>query len=327
MLEILTRGGIALIMSTIEHLSFYDLWIEYDKLQKIKLKVQSYRKFLNNYKTHLLPYFKNYLVEDITQDVYINWMLHIEKDTNYSFAYKKSLHISMVAILNYAMKFYGLERNIASLIGNFNRGKSKPTKINFWTIDEYKQFINVIDEFEYKTLFNALYSTGMRLGECLALTWNDFSKDTLDINKTITKDINPKTRKPYINAPKTPESIRKIKLDDELIKDLNKLKRMQKRCNNYSSEWFIFGGSKSLSQTTVGRKKDKYCELAKVKKIRLHDFRHSHATLLLSSNVPISVICQRLGHKDMATTLNIYTHLVLSDSTKAVEVLNSVKQG
>ena len=94
----------------------------------------------------------------------------------------------------------------------------------------------------------------------------------------------------------------------------------------FEDNWFIFGGLNPLSPSTIGRKKSKYCEKANVKKIRIHDFRHSHASLLLSKNVPITVISKRLGHSDIDLTLNIYSHMIPKDEDKAVNILNQIKQ-
>ncbi|MBQ9854338.1 MAG: tyrosine-type recombinase/integrase [Bacilli bacterium] len=76
----------------------------------------------------------------------------------------------------------------------------------------------------------------------------------------------------------------------------------------------------------MGRKKSKYCEKANVKKIRINDFRHSHASLLLSKNVPITVISKRLGHSDIDLTLNVYSHMISKDEDKVVNILNQIKQ-
>lgn len=166
----------------------------------------------------------------------------------------------------------------------------------------------------------------MRLGECLALNWNDFKGNYLDINKTIAKEHN--NGKFIINKPKTPKSIRKIQLDNETIRILNELHEYSKTFVEFNDTWFIFGGPYPLSQSTVGRRKNEYCNIAKVKTIRMHDFRHSHATLLLSKGIPITVISQRLGHADMTMTLNTYSHLIPEDENKAVNLINNlISQG
>lgn len=80
-----------------------------------------------------------------------------------------------------------------------------------------------------------------------------------------------------------------------------------------------------MSPTTIGRKKDNYCVKAGVKKIRIHDFRHSHASLLLSKNVPIIVIFERLGHFDINMTLNTYSHMIPKDEDKAINIIEEIK--
>lgn len=311
-------------MNDISNINFLELWTEYDKFMKIKLKPQSYRKQAHLYKNNIVPYFKDYLINDITVNIYIAWMLKMEEN-GYKFSYLKGLHQAMVGILNHAVKFYNLSENIASKIGCFKRKKSERKNVDFWTLEEFTKFISVVDDDLYKLLFNVLYFSGLRIGECLALTWNDFDNGCIEISKTIAKEKD-KDGNYIINSPKTESSYRKITLDSQITKKLNSYYKKEKKKESFDNSWFIFGGIKPLAQTTVTRKKDKYCQLANVKKIRLHDFRHSHATLLLSNGIPITVISQRLGHSDIAMTLNTYSHLVNKDEEKAIEFINLIKQ-
>lgn len=307
-----------------QDMTFFDLWCqEYNNYLMIRLKKQSYRKINSNFQLHILPFFKDYKLKDINSKVYLEWMNKI-KEKGFKNSYNANLHTTMVGILNYAVKFDYIDTNVASKIGGFSKKKNEVKNIDFWTLEEYRQFISVVDDDLYKLLFNTLFFTGLRVGECLALTWNDFKYNYLDINKTISKEKN-KNNNYIINSPKTPTSIRKIRIDDELIELFSKLYESQKQLSNFNNSWFIFGGIKPITHTTLTRRKDKYCEIAKVKKIRLHDFRHSHATLLVSKSVPITVISQRLGHSDTNMTLNTYSHLVLTDIDKAVDMINTIK--
>lgn len=108
------------MQTNINNLTFLELWEEYNKYMNLKLKAQSYRKQLHIYITHIVPYFKKYLVKDINASIYLDWMTKIEKK-NYKNSYNKSLHEAMVSILNYAVKFYDLEKNVASIFGGFNK--------------------------------------------------------------------------------------------------------------------------------------------------------------------------------------------------------------
>ena len=112
-----------------------------------------------------------------------------------------------------------------------------------------------------------------------------------------------------ITIPKTKTSIRKIKLDLKTYIKLLKLKKYYiKNDKSFNNNHFIFGGSKPIATTTLDRKKNYYFDKANVKRVRIHDFRHSHATLLYKSKCDIKLIQQRLGHASIDTTLNTYVH-------------------
>ncbi len=89
----------------------------------------------------------------------------------------------MVNILNYAIKFYGLKENIASLTGNLKRKTKLKKNVDFWTYKEHSKYISVIDNNVYKALFETLYYTELRQGEALTLTWKDFKNYYLYLNK------------------------------------------------------------------------------------------------------------------------------------------------
>lgn len=305
-----------------ETILFTELWDNYNEYIKLKQKKQSYRKTVSKFKNHILPYFSKYRIDKIDVNTYTKWQITLEQK-GFSYKYLTSLHGSMVTILNYAVKFYGLKSNIASSIGNFSKRNIKPSRIDFWTYEEYTKFITNVDDLVYKVLYETLYFTGMRQGEALALTWKDIKDGYVDIYKTIAKEK--EDGKHIINTPKTKSSIRKIRIDKNLINNLNVLKEYYKKIIDFNEDWFVFGGINPLSPTTIGRRKDNYCMKSGVKKIRIHDFRHSHVSLLLSKGVPITVISKRLGHSNIQMTLNIYAHLIPEDEDKAINILENLK--
>lgn len=308
------------INNNYENMSFQELYDIYIKSKMQKLKPESLRSIKSRFNNYILPFFKDYKINKIDNKSYIEWKDYILQK-GFSFKYNSSLHGAMVSILNYAIDFYDLDKNIASKVGNFSK-KYYIKKVDFWTFEEFNKFISSIDDKLYYSLYTTLYYTGMRLGECLALKWNDFIDDYIDINKTIGKSKN--NGEYIITTPKTMSSIRKIKLDDKTKNILLELKEYYKKIPNFSNDWFIFGGINAMAQTTIGRRKDEYCKKGNVKRIKIHDFRHSHATLLLSEGVPITVISKRLGHSDITMTLNTYSHLVPEDEDKAINILNNL---
>lgn len=228
----------------------------------------------------------------------------------------------MVTLLNHGVKFYGIKENIASKVGNFKNHKAIAPNVNFWTFEEYQKFIEKVDNYMYQVLFDTLYYTGLRLGECLALSWKDLTDNYIVVNITISKEKINGVR--LITSPKTKSSIRKVMIDPDLKQKLLNYKKYCSKTIHFEDNWFIFGGINPLSPTTIERKKNKYCEEADIKKIRIHDLRHSHASLLISNGVPITVVQNRLGHSDSSMTLKIYSHMFPSDEDKAIKVINTI---
>ena len=301
--------------------TFQDLYNEYLNLYELQHKGQSIRRIKGLFENHILYFFKDYKLHKITTNDYVEWQKDIISN-NFSDSYNKSLHGAMVTILNYAVKFHGLEKNVASIIGGFGKRHIIKRK-NVWSYEEYLQFISVIDDIVDKILFETLYETGARFGEIAALTWKDFDGVSFNINKTVSKEYN--SEKEYmVTTPKTYSSNRNINLSNNVISDLNLLKKYWMTFIGFDEEWFIFGGLKPYSHTTATRHKNEYCEMAKVKQITLHEFRHSHASLLLNHNIPITDVSERLGHSDSSITLGIYSHMIKNKDDRAVELFNKL---
>lgn len=311
-------------------MKFTEIVNNYMLFKEVKGKPQSIRSIKSRINNYVLPYFKKYNIEDIDPKKYIEWQEQIES-RNFSYKYKKTLHYTMVSIFNYAKLFYDYDNNIPSKVGNFNNCYNIPREVNVWDYEEFKLFNKAIEKTKindsdiiYKTLYSFMYFTGCRLGECLALTFEDLNDDIININKTISKEfINGKRQ---ITTPKTKKSIRKIHIDYILKNELNNLREYYSNITDlFQENWYIFGGKEPLSPTTVERRKNLYCEIANIKKIRLHDFRHSHASLLLSSGVPISAISERLGHSDITTTMSVYIHLIPKDEERVLTAINTLR--
>ncbi len=304
-------------------ISFSQLTKEYLEYKHLKLKINAYKTIESRIRVHITPYFEKFEnIHDILPADYINWQIEIDKKVK-SFNYKSSLHTAFVNLLNYAMDFHGLKENVASKIKNFSNKTSHSQNINYWDYEEYQNFINGVDDALYHLLFEVLYFTGLRIGECLALTWNDLQQDYLNINKTLTRVY--EDNKKILNSPKTTSSNRQVKLDLVTLQHLLKYKEKQKKKIHFKNDWFIFGDLKSLSTTTIDRKKNYYCEKTHTKKIRIHDFRHSHVSLLISNGVPITVIQKRLGHSNSSITLKIYAHMLKQDEDKAIYTINRIR--
>lgn len=154
-----------------------------------------------------------------------------------------------------------------------------------------------------------LYYSGMRKGELLALTWPDleFTNNTINIDKN--------NYYGEITTTKTKSSTRKIIMPKFVMNLLHAIFLKINPKMNY----FVFGEfTSAISPTGLRTRYEKYVKISGVKQIRIHDFRHSHASYLINNGSIPSVVAKRLGHSNVATTLNTYSHLYPSTEEEAV---------
>ena len=302
-------------------MSFYEIGENYFSFIKIKLKNSTYQ--INKKKIELYiinPNRDKNIYKFDTRD-FIEWEIFIEK-FGFSYNYKSSLFYLFKEFLDYCINFYNLKENVAIKIGNFRNDEIIKSG-NIWSYDDFKKFISVIDNKIYNCLFKLLYFTGLRKGEALALTFNDidYEEKKININKTITRYLDSNNNK-IITSPKTKSSNRIISLDNKLIEEL---KELQKEYDNFNNNMFIFGGNNSISFTTLERKKNYYCKLAKVKQIKIHEFRHSHACLLFKNKIEIEDISYRLGHSSISMTMDTYLKYLPKNEKRVISTLNQLR--
>lgn len=300
-------------------ITFEKAYIEYLKYIEYRQKEQSKNTLKERFKSKILPFWKDFNIYEIKESDYIKWQNEIEF-YNYSNNYKSNIHYLMTKFFDYLIKYFDLQKNIARSVGNFKL-KNYKTTYNIYTYKEFKLFIKNVDHNVYKQFFILLFFTGLRPGEAMALKFSDLNKRILSINKTMNEHGNRN-----IDSPKTFTSMRNIEIDRKLNKDLIKLKKYYiKKYNIKDFDYYIFGGIKPLSPTTINRHKLKACNNANLKPIKLHEFRHSHATLLVEKKLMIKEVSRRLGHSNTNITLNIYTHADKRHEKKVIKTLNFIR--
>ena len=298
-----------------------DLYPEFLEYLQIKNKVTTIDLINSRFKNYILPYFENKKLDEINENEYIKFQIYLLKLNR-----SPSFYVQTQAMMNNFFDFLKFKYNIENIpkkvgfIKNQYDYTSNQHK-QIWTKKEFKKFIKKVDNPTYHALFNLLFYTGVRKGEALALKVSDFNNNYISINRTITKNRYNGNRQMLL--PKSKKSIRKIRIDFFLKMELKHLIKHYKQVyNNFSNDFFLFGGDKPISTTTLERKKNRYCKLAKVKQIRIHDFRHSHATMLFRKKVDIKTIKERLGHADISTTLDTYVHTDEKEEKKLIKMIN-----
>lgn len=246
----------------------------------------------------ILPYFGEKRISEITPADVRQWQ-NILMQEGYAETYLRTIHNQLAAVFNYGVKYYDLKSNPCTKAGCM--GKANAEKMDFWTKQEFMGFIKATDyEPQSYMIFMLLYWTGMRIGEAFALTPNDIDIDSKVIS--ISKSYQRIAKRDVITQPKTPKSKRKIKISGFLTKELKKYMESQ-GIHNKEERLFTITRYQLLCDMKKG------IQASGVKNIRLHDFRHSHASLLVELGFSPLEIAERLGHEKIETTLNTYSHL------------------
>lgn len=298
---------------------FEDAYLKYIEFVKDRQTPQSYGTLKYRFETKILPYFKDYDIYSIKEIDYLNWQ-HSILIKNYSDNYNKNLHYLVSGFFEYCVLFLNLESNICRKVGNFKLHNIK-VEHDFYTLKEFKKFIRGFDNFIYKQFFVFMFFVGTRPGEAMALRFSDLSYCSISINKTISEHSFDGHR--VIDAPKTLSSFRTIDIDKKLYVELLKLKKFYiKKYNDLDFDYYIFGGKKPLAPTTINHYKKIACDKVGIRPIKLHEFRHSHASLLNSSNIPLQQIKERLGHSNVNITSDVYVHLTNKHKKRITRTLN-----
>ena len=194
-------------------------------------------------------------------------------------------------------------------------GREEKKEMLFWTTEEYKKFSEaVIDKPVSFYAFEMLYWTGMRLGELLALTMEDFDfeKNTVRINKSYQR----LQGQDVITTPKTSKSNRTIKLPKFLAEEMQEYFAM---LYDQTPTDRIFLVTKSF----LHHEMERGCKLSGVKKIRIHDLRHSHISHLIDLGFSAVAIADRVGHESIDITYR-YSHLFPSKQVAMADRLDAV---
>ena len=297
------------------NMDFRAFWEIYRNDMKERLRENTMRSKDFIIELKILPYFGDKNISEISPADVREWQNMLLKN-GYAQTYLRTVNNQLSCIFNYAMKYYDLPRNPCRQAGTI--GKSRADEMNFWTQDEFEQFISCMEDKPVSHCgFMILYWTGCRIGELLALTLEDFDENEkmLRINKSYqrigSKDV--------ITDPKTKKGKRTITLPEFLVEELKE----------YTSMMYGIMPENRLFQNTTKayweHEIQRGIDLSGVKKIRLHDLRHSHASLLISKlGAQPNLVADRLGHEKVQTTLSTYSHLYPEQSRELANQLEKL---
>ena len=291
----------------------------YEKDIKPKIKLNTWITKESIIKQKILPYFQKRKLSEITAKDIIDWQNEIRELTDchgrpLSKTYLKTVHNQLSAIFNHAIRYYGLQINPAQKAGNM--GVEEKKEMLFWTKDEYTKFSEaMMDKPISYYAFEMLYWCGIREGELLALTPADFNFDrgTVSINKSYQR-IN---KQDVITTPKTPKSIRVIQMPKFLCDEMQDYFKM---FYSLDSDSRIF----PISKNYLHREMARGSKATGVKRIRIHDLRHSHVSLLIDMGFTALAIADRVGHESIDITFR-YAHLFPTRQIEMADKLDMMR--
>lgn len=289
-----------------------------DRYPRIRISTQANKD--NIIETKIIPFFGKKKVAEIKVNDIIKWQNELMSSVNpkngkpYSKTYLKTVHNQMNAIMNFAMRYYNLKENPVTKAGSI--GLSNAEEMDFWTLEEYRAFSEAImDDSMAYYCFEVLYWCGLREGELLALTYDDFNFE--DNTISITKTFQIVNGKELIGPPKTENGRRKVQMPETLVAEMKDYFEM---CYDKESARVF-----PVTKKYLHHKMDKGCRISGVKRIRIHDLRHSHISLLIRMGFTPVDIAKRVGHESITITLR-YAHMFPSVQKGMASALNTIME-
>ncbi|WP_332400549.1 tyrosine-type recombinase/integrase [Lactococcus laudensis] len=308
---------------------------------KLTVKLNTIRVADNYLKVYILPALGSYKVEKINsvllQGIVNQWAKNANtspikngrREKGKCRSYKLLLNY-IKRILDYAMQLGAIESNPAINVIPPKLKNRTTKKIKYFDNDELKKFLSYLDSLDdtidnqlHVTMYRFLLATGLRVGECLALSWSDidFNNETVSVYKTILQNGT------LQNSTKTKESTRVVAFDKEIshsLKMWQSSQSTQRKVVSLSNQYVFSLNNSNLIYAYESLKLQNHFKNAKVSNIGFHGFRHTHASLLMNADVNPKEIQLRLGHADYSITMNTYSHLAKDKKKDTAEKFSNI---
>lgn len=309
---------------------FFEL---YKKMKSIEVRETTLQKTVSNIELHILPMLGEVRLCELDERVISNWKGAMA-GKGLSTAYCRRIWGELNGLLNRAVKLKYIPENPTKNLENFREVifKAPSDKIHFYTPEQFVKFSQVananVTNYLQRSVFMFLmiaYYTGLRKGEIHALKWTDIQGNVLHVRRSISQKI--KNKAIVETPPKNQSSIRDLQIPQPLLVLLAEYKQYQQLQfgKKWSKQYRVCYGSKCLSDTSISNYNIKWAKLAELPPLRIHDYRHSHASLLANEGINIQEIARRLGHSNVQITWQRYSHMYPREEERALTVLNKVK--
>lgn len=307
---------------------YKDLYIEWIEIYKKTVKPNTLAIVEMYFRLHVLPAFGDLKIEKIDK----RYCQKVMNEWGSKYKHYSQLKMNACRVFEYAKKMGIITDNPLDNLEKVQR-RTDSHEPDYYNKQELESFLNCLEK-ENKpqvfTFFRLLAFTGMRKGEALALTWDDinFEEKTINIDKTLYY-IKGKVGS---HSPKTKSSKRVISIDEITVQCLKKWRMKQRESllfngiNAMKKGQLIFStqNNKPISPSNTSQfLRPSFYKKHNLKRIKIHEFRHTHCSLLFEAGATIKEVQVRLGHSDVKTTMDIYTHVSKTTQEHTVEKLSN----
>lgn len=322
-----------------------DKWFEYRRSTQ---RDSTYEQTEVVKRLHIEPFFGHRKLFNIKAQDIEEWVMHYyklkDKKGNYKYSFRTIVGylVTLKDVFNYAI--YNLDlisKNPAAKVRVPARTKTENEEIKYYTLEELNKLLDYLENYEpprfkeynpYYMLVLFLSRTGLRISEALALRWSDIKGDKVIVEKQTSRDDNNNLK---ITSLKTLSSYRIIKIDELLVEELAKFKRIQNKCVlkykgfKRNKDMIIFQTWKGnyYTPSDVRETLERHCENAGVEYKGTHCFRHTHAVLSLEAGATLEYISKRLGHKSIKTTADTYLDITDKIESSELNIVTSYLDG
>ena len=309
------------------HMTFKEAYTIYYEYQKDKIKDSTLKTYRDRIK--YMGLLDNVELVNLDWDLYQKWRAQINK-TNLCDRYKTDIQKFIKQVINFAEKQWDFNlRKFYNKLEPFKTPGALKKEMDFYEPEEFFKFISVVDDLRYKCFFELLYYCGLRRSEARGLQWKhiDFKNKLLTVSQQVLNSSNSNASTEwYISSTKTEASNRTIPIATTLLSDLAELKKSNERIAKFKQTWFVLGDDVPMATGRMYFYRDKYASKAGVRRIRLHDFRHSCASALISGSAPITAVSNFLGHSETTETLETYTHMFKKDLANVPKFFDTLEK-
>lgn len=289
--------------------SFEYAYIDFMLEQERKFKPTTYYSFRKTADKHLVRHFKNKPINQIDREEINATLTYINK-LKFTVKYKNKLLSIIKSFFRYCVINFKTDHGWIDNIEPFRQKsvKKRDDRKKYYTLEDFNQFLTGVTNQLEKTFFTVLFYSGLRMGEIRALTWADWNKNkmSLEVNKQLTaKTFAGK----QLFFPKTQSSIRTVFIPKTANDCLKQYELIADKRSGY-----IF----KVSESEIHRWNRRIAENANIERIKIHEFRHSYATLMVKNGINPNILQKQLGHSDIKVTLKYYVHFELDDQSKEV---------